>query len=455
MLIPLWQNNDEIEHFAYTYYIVEENELPITHGGSHLSLITSDELTQANKILESDKISFGVFARNQIIHQDFNNILSNNEIKKILADFNRKNTNEKYLNATANYPPLYYYLEAIPYKIFQNQAINTRAYAMRIFSILFMLITVFYSFKLAQFFFKKNGAPYLIAILIGFLPRFSFTSTGINNDALVIAISTMAIYYLFKFLNEKLDLKVNLILGVIFGIGLLSKPQFYIFFLFLLIFYLYKLFKEKNIKTILISGLTVLILAIIISSGWYWFLISNHHSLPTNQVSGVLDLDANNQTPLSLSSMSEYVFLRYLFLTSSYFGMVGCCHEISLAPLFQGIFFISIGAGLFGYMFYLFEQRKILKDFKKIFLLAIPVFLELAYLAIYLRQPLADGGVDFPIDGRYLYPVISCLTIIFIIGLQKITPKKTHRYILIILIMGIIYINFHNLIFGIIPRYYL
>ncbi len=455
MIIPLWQNNDEIEHFAYTYYITEEGKLPFNTSDSHLDYTPSEELDEANQILESDRVSFGVFEKNQIIHQDFNNILGNQTFQNKLKDLNRKNTLENYKNPAAVYPPLYYYLEAIPYKIFQNFSIITRAYAMRIFGIIFMLITILYSFKISRFFFQRKSIPYIIVILIGFLPRFSFTAVGINNDALVVAISTIAIYYLFRFLDGKLTIHTNLILGIIFGLGLLSKPQFYLFFLFLLIFYAYKLIKDKNIKSILISGVTVILIAVIISSGWYWFVYVNRESLPTNQISNLLDLNSDNQSALGLSSVAEYVFIRYLFLTSSYFGMVGCCHEIGLAPIFQGFFFISIAVGLFGYLYYLFEKRRILKDFKMLFLLLIPFLLELAYLFIYIRQPLASGGVDFPIDGRYLYPVISCLTIIFIIGLLKITPKKSHGFILISLVVVIIFINFHNLIFDIIPRYYL
>ncbi|MDP2685179.1 MAG: glycosyltransferase family 39 protein [bacterium] len=456
MIIPLWQNNDEIEHFAYTYYIVEEERLPITTGGSQLELTTSDELSKANQILMSDKISFAVFEKNQIIHQDFNNVLVNKQFEEKLSQLNRHDSSDKYKNATAVYSPLYYYFEAIPYKIFQNFSISTRAYAMRIFSILFMLVTVLFSFKTAKLFFKSNSTPYVVAILIGFLPRFSFTSVGINNDALVIAISTIAIYYLIRLLNEKLTLKHNLILGLIFGVGLLSKPQFYIFFLFLFIFYIYQLIKFKKIKPILISCIIVLLLAVLISSSWFWFNYTNRGSFPTSQISGALHLNNIDSTSIGLSDTLGYIFIRYIFLITSYFSMLGCCHEIYTIPIFLGLFYITIATGLFGYILFLYKEKKIIKNhFKYLFIFLIPVILELSYLLIYLRQPLYTGTVDFPIDGRYIFPVISALTIIFILGLKNIIPKKLHKFSLVILASGIIFINLFTLIFNIIPRYYL
>ena len=454
-IIPLWQNNDEIEHFAYTYYLVEEGEMPVHTGGSHLIITPSQELAKANELLQSDRISFGVFANNQIIHQDFQDTLNNEEFEIKTAGLSRKNQAEKYKNPTANYAPLYYYLEAIPYKIFQNHSIITRAYAMRFFGILFLLITILFSFKIAKLFFQGNAAPYTVALLIGFLPRLSFTSTGINNDTLVIAIGTIAIYYLLSWLDKKINWQNIIVLGLIFGVGLLSKPQFYIFFLFLLVFFIYRGVKNKKIFPHLWHLGFIFIIALIISSGWLWFSYDQLNHTPTGQIQGVLSPDNETIEGIGLAQTVKFVILRYLFLTSSYFHMTGCCHEINTPPLFQGLFFIALGAGLFGFLLYLFEKKRVFKNFKTFFLLLIPLTLELAYLLIYLRQPLYTNGVDFPIDGRYLYPVISCLTIILIIGLFHITPKKIHKAVLIALFSGLIIINTYHVIFEIIPRYYL
>ena len=118
MVIPLWQNHDELEHFAYTYYLVEEKAIPKSTARSHLELTLSPEMEQADKLLESNKISFGVFEKNQLIHQDFSQTLRHDQATDKLNNLSRRVDTSNYKNVTANYSPFYYSLEAIPYRLF-------------------------------------------------------------------------------------------------------------------------------------------------------------------------------------------------------------------------------------------------------------------------------------------------------------------------------------------------
>lgn len=458
MIIPLWQNHDEIEHFAYTQYLVEEKKIPVYQGTfkSHHDLTVSEEIAKADELLENSKISYGVFQRNQLIHQDFSNALTRDQMAIQLDNLDRQVNNQEYKNAAVIYSPLYYAIEAVPYLIFYDDDIITRSYAMRLFGIIFLLITVFFSYQLALLIIKNKYAAITVAILIGFLPRFSYTSAGINNDALLVSLSTILIYLLIKYLFQPLTFKKSICLGIIFGLGLLAKTQFIVFTPLLLGFFIYKFIKEGNRKTLIKSALVMLLFIIIISGWWFLFNYQNYHNILGAQNETI---NNKNSPQITFRTAAYYIILRYFYMFSSYFHISGCCHEILMAPIYQALFGISVGAGIFGFLLFLIQARKNKVKRNKlvpaITLVLFLIILEGFLLFIFLQGLFTRGAVSFPIDGRYLYPVIAALTVMFIIGLQKLIPKKIYGIIYLFLSLGIIIINTVNLIYYTIPRFYL
>lgn len=452
MVIPLWQNHDELKHLGYTAFLVEEKKIPVYSGPftSHLELTLSEEIKQANKLLESDKISYGVFEKEQIIHQDF----SNRPDLSSLNALSRRVDTTNYKNAAVVYSPLYYLIEAVPYLAFYRENILARSYAMRIFSIIFTLITVYFVWRLTLLIFKNKLTAYTTTILVGFLPRFSYTSAGINNDSLLIALTTVFIYLIIKYLSEPLTYKKALWLGTLAGLGYLSKPQFLVFLPILAVFFLYKFKKGEN-KRIIINSILIVCALIIILAGWWLLFIFYHYGnfFGPAAVTGNTDL-----VEVNFITVLYNVIIRYFFLFSSYFFTFGCCHEITMASFFQVVFGVMIGLGLAGLFYYLFTYKKdgLIEKFIPLgFLVLFPLLLEGSLLLIFLKTVLEKGVASFPIDGRYLFPAISSLTILFMIGINKFLPKKIHLITSVALSLGIILFNLIGLVYNILPRFYL
>jgi 4-amino-4-deoxy-L-arabinose transferase-like glycosyltransferase len=458
LVIPLWQNNDELEHLAYTAFLVEEKKMPITVASApstDTDLTLSDELRIADELLQNNQISQAASAHKLLIHQTFNKALTQKQIGAALGSLDRHIPAGRYTNPTAGYPPLYYALEAIPYGIFYHASILTRSEAMRIFNILFLLVTVFFTYKTTLLVFKNKTAALTVAALVGFLPRFSFTSAGLDNDQLLISLSTILIYLLLKYLPEKLTIKKSLLLGLVFGLGLLSKQQFIVFILLLAIFFLIKFFREKKFAALTYSMAIIAILALAISGWWYFghYPTGSGSSLITGAISHPV-----NAHLIGTGLLIKAVVLRYFYLFLTYFSSFGCCHEFSLAPFYQALFAMSAGLGFFGLLFFCLDLKRYDKSQKTSFFMLVlaMLMLEGAYLYIFCKQLLATGVIPgFPIDGRYLYPVIAPLTILFVFGLQKLLPERLHRFLYIFLIFGIIIINGLSLLNYVMPRYYL
>jgi len=458
MAAPLWQNHDEPEHFAYTYYLAEEKKIPVYQGvfDNHFDQSLSAEMDKALKLLESSVMSSSTFRKHQVLHQDFSNGPTYEEITSQLNTLSRKNTDPNFKNAAVIYSPLYYGLEAIPYLIFYKSDIIARSYAMRLFGIIFLLITVFFAYKAALLLLKNKMAALTVAILIGFLPRFSYTAGGINNDNLLITLTTILIYLLIKYLPEQLKTGNIIWLGLTFGLGLLSKPQFIVFTPLIIGFFVYKLIKSENKKNIVLYAVIFLSVVLLIAGWWFLFNYYHYGNFLTKQYVGA----GNNYWPRFQLILSFFV-LRYFYLFYSYFLTFGCCSEVSMGEIYQFIFSLSVGLfflGLFVSLFKLKIKNLVLNNttFIRVMTLIISIFLLEGFLMyLFLKNIITQGTIGFPIDGRYLYPVIAPLTIIFLMSLQKIIPKKIHSGLYIILSLGIIFINVVSLIYYIIPRYYL
>ncbi len=464
IVVPLWQNNDEIEHFAYTQFIVEEGKLPIPRTGGHLDLTQSPELAAANLLLESDRVSFAVFKKNQIIHQDFSDPSSPRDTGVALIGLSRKYPNQDQLQSPAAiYPPLYYLLESVPYSIFRDDTIIARSYAMRLFNIALYLPVIVLSYLIALRVGADTKLALATAALVGFLPRFTFTSAGINNDIFVILVSSLTIYLLLRYWEHSLNWVQASWLGLVVGLGLLSKPQYLIFIIFLILLFTQQLaISKKRILTVA-KFLLVAAIAITIASGWLAFTLETRNSNPVHEVQSLLQLNSsssNSQASMPLADTLNYVLFRYLFLILSSFSLLGCCHEISLSAPLTAFFLLGMALGFFGFLLHLagmIKKEKLLRVLKsKTFLVALfPIILELAYLAIFIRQPLAQGFVDFPIDGRYLFPMIAPTTILIMLGLKKITPQKIQRPMFAGVVLLAALLNVGILIFSLLPRYYL
>ncbi|MBI5037455.1 MAG: glycosyltransferase family 39 protein [Candidatus Kerfeldbacteria bacterium] len=459
MVVPLWQNYDEIEHYAYTAFLVEERRLPIAvgvHPQTDATLTQSDEMRAADALLENSEIIEAASMRGLVQHQDFDAGERSGQALAALAGLDRRTSLDNYQNPTYRYPPLYYALEAIPYLLFYHADIITRSYAMRAFNIIFLLLTVFFAYQLARRVLTSHLGALTVAALIGFMPRLAYTASGLNNDHLLITFGTLLVYLLVKYLSEKMQWQQALWLGLIFAGGVLTKPQFIVFAVPLGIFYLIQCMRERNFRrcaayALIIVGVTLAI------AGW-WFFSDSVGQIGSSQITGLSNFDSATVSGAGAGLMITAIVLRYFYMFLTYFSAFGCCHEFALGSLYQVLFAISAGLGFFGLVHLVVTRRQQPQSYmmQMLLLCIFIVALEGLLLLIFLKSLLTTGIMPgFPIDGRYLFPVIAPLTILLVVGLQKLLPQKFHRALYLSLTNGIILINVCALFFYILPRYYL
>lgn len=119
--------------------------------------------------------------------------------------------------------PLYYMLMTLPYWLLKPFGILWAIYAMRITSVLVSLLTIPLTWLLAREIFPQRPAVWLAApALVVLVEGFNANVAAINNDALMIPISTAALIPMAQ-MPRGLTMKQASLGGTLFGLAFLTK----------------------------------------------------------------------------------------------------------------------------------------------------------------------------------------------------------------------------------------
>ncbi len=127
------------------------------------------------------------------------------------------------LTATNN-PPLYYVLEAIPYKLAAGGTVLDRLTAMRVLSALMGAVTVLLVYLfLMELLPGRRWAWSVGALMVAFQPLFGFISGGVNSDNLVYLMAAGTLWAVARMFHRGLTPANGARIGVFFGLGLVTK----------------------------------------------------------------------------------------------------------------------------------------------------------------------------------------------------------------------------------------
>jgi 4-amino-4-deoxy-L-arabinose transferase-like glycosyltransferase len=213
VVVPPFQVPDEIAHFGYAQYVAETGRPPPQGAGAQYS-------AQEQAAIENLDL-YSVVGRPQI-----HGILTSAEDKTLRAALARHTSplGEGGTTVASNQPPLYYYLEAIPYWLSPSHEIVTRLALMRLLSALIAACTV-----LAVFMFLRELLPHsrwawsVGALAVAFQPTFNFTAAGVQGDNLLFLTSALTFLLLLRAYKRGFTTRRAALIGVVVAAGSLAK----------------------------------------------------------------------------------------------------------------------------------------------------------------------------------------------------------------------------------------
>ena len=183
LFVPPWQSPDETAHFAYAQSIAERHALP--GKGPHTY---SADQQLADLAVGASAVAF----RSTQIRPDWS---KHDEALYLAAADHASRTDGGGFNPAASNPPLYYAYADLAYWATYGGNAFDRYYAMRLWGISLLVLTVVGAWLLIGEVLGRRRLPQLAgAAIVGLLPMNTFISTSVNPDAMVITLWTSALW---------------------------------------------------------------------------------------------------------------------------------------------------------------------------------------------------------------------------------------------------------------------
>jgi hypothetical protein len=214
LIIPPFEVPDENAHYAYVQQVAERGTVP-------RQVLPEGLLSPA----EDNTLGAILFYRMIGDSHDPAPMSELQQAAVVAAESPRLSTSGSgdALSATNN-PPLYYALEAIPYKLGSSGTVLDRLALMRLLSGLMAAVTVLLIFLfLAEL---LPGTPWAWtagALAAAFQPLFGFMSGGVNNDNLLYLMSAGVLWALARTFRGGLTPVNGALVGGFLGAGIVTK----------------------------------------------------------------------------------------------------------------------------------------------------------------------------------------------------------------------------------------
>jgi len=430
--IPPWQGPDEPLHYDYARYLQLNKKLPVL-GQSDLSTRTKLSLIS---------FYFDDFVRGKNPYAAKKS-LNTKEIKT--AGRNIK-LNQERQNQIVGHPPLYYLVAASILSLLKNSSLLTSIWLLRMLSALFGLGVIILTYLTVNLLFEKSKLPALAATaFVALSPMFAHMTTVINNDSLLNLLFALFLFLLVKSIKKGLTDRRALSIGVVVGLGLLTKFFFFLAFpLLILAFWFFRKELSLSYKKLALVFLPPLVLA----AAYYLRNINLYGTLQPAYRFSSQAIFKNFTFPKFFLEFGRTFFI-------SFWSNFGWQKPTFIKSYNVALFLVCLlaFAGLVKYFSSLYRRRDFLK-LKTVGLLGFAPFLLTIAIAFYSFKESRISGLLQGVQGRYLFSFIGILGLFLFLGLRELLPYKGGRAAFVLLLSGLVVLDISAVFFYILPYFY-
>lgn len=315
-------------------------------------------------------------------------------------------------------PPLYYaVLTPIVFTASGNQDAGYLLVRLRIVSILLSIATFFLALKILDHLQIRDTFVRAFSLsMIFLLPTYTFLSSVLNNDNLLVALGALILYFLAKGRSTA----HSLLLGALVGLALLTKLSAVVYLVAIIaLFVLEAARRSLTVRAAIRHTAFVLAPAAVIYSPW---LLRN--SLIYGNLTGESVANVLKDWPAQVNP----VVFTARYMAESFWSASGIQNNIALVPQI-GVFLscLAIAALLWAFA----ARRRLLAQMVgsggHLFLLAALLAIAANFALVFRFGILYAQG-----QGRLLYPMLIPISILTAIGLRSLgsgeLPLRSHTH---------------------------
>jgi len=468
-IIPAFHAPDEHRHYAtIQHYAEPENYSPATKkqlkkSFNFFDINTHNLSPELRNILEKTEFENTCFDYNGKNYFSKSSLLGPNEKQIRSSKLNR--FIEKYPPTNISYASSYYKISSILENYLADKNINVieRTHAIRILSILIIVLLVFISYLIFQELYFNLTESALLSGIVSFQPMLSFMGSVINPDIVLFLSFTIFILGAMKLLRRGLNFQSAFLIFAGTALAIHAKPPGYFLLLGILILAtLYILQNRKNrlflsplfVKKHIDSSLFITILAILT----LYFTFNKFLSYKFNFV--------------SLETLKNYIKYQFqlpisIDRSATYWGNFGS-PNVPISNYYIFFIWFILFISLIGLLFF---AKKLFQEFKKknhnketlflqiLFLSLIVIGLDLLihFVNVQGANPKDFGNpyASIGTPGRYFLPAICAKFALIAFGLSYFFKRIKREKILFWFLTLMIFLNMAAIFNFIIPRYYL
>lgn len=439
-LVPIWHTPDEQAHFAQVAYFAQFNKMP--GAGPDLNR----EIFESEKLLGTlrDDRGNNKFTFNPEYRIEYTDSFVG-KYEQEIKNLPRSYRSELVRYESANYPPLYYWLSGLVYKLFYYSDLITRIFATRFVSIILHLLMVYFAWLIAKEVFPKNKLNQItLPVIVGFQPMLSFVSVGINSDNLFNLLFTIIIYLNILVIKYKVSRNKILVVILVLSLTYLTKPQFILAIPMIILALLFSQFLNFKHSKIYKAGMFSLMLFLF---GLGIIILMNRDFV--NIIEKFYPQSFFPESPkinISFITFFQQTLLHsYKEVVPWYWGVfnwLGVTFPRDVHRVINRILIIA-AIGIFIYIWKIVKKRT-KEDYIILYLILASLFYFLG-ITIYNYLFTLNHGFPFGIQGRYYFPTIVSHMVILLVGLISIIPEKLRlfrNYSIKIIGLSMIVLNF-------------
>ena len=331
---------------------------------------------------------------------------------------------------------------------------------LRLCNLLLAAGTVIICYLFSREVFQDKWWSLLPVFLLTNTLMFKFLAGGLNYDNLANLLCMASLFFFVRALSLKSFLNSSLFWIICIGLGALTKftilPLAFVMTVLWLLFVILnrkKIFPIQyfNSKSLLL--ITLVIFVILGNFSIYGINIIKFHSITPNCID-ILEEDQCKLSPfyqrqeawaleeplsvagsinLGYPSPIKYAFVNWvklMLLRSVGFHGHKTFYPTNFIYLFQILFYLAMILGIIE----LILKRKI--SYASFSLFSILIFYSITLINLNYRNELVYGFINLLIQGRYIFPVIGPIYILFT-KILKATPSKYLRWAILIFTIGL------------------
>ena len=217
LLTPIFLVPDEISHVAYVQQVGETRRPPVPHDPP----VFSPELQAAMAAVRSGTTTRTVWRAKPWTASEQRRI--DGMLDRPLARVGNGSAGD-----VDPEPPLYYALEALPYRAAGAATLVTRIAFMRLLSALLAGATALLAFLFVRECLPSRPWTWTVSgLVVAFAPMLGYVSGGVNPDALLFPVAAALFLCVARASRHGLTRRLALATGAVIALGLLTKLNFY------------------------------------------------------------------------------------------------------------------------------------------------------------------------------------------------------------------------------------